>query len=175
MNKGILAGIIIAIIAAVGLLVISQTSSSSGSTPSAVNTSPTAASNAADNSVLCASQPTALTGVKDADVKSLKLEDKIIGSGAEAVSGKMVVMNYIGRLVDGTQFDTSCGKPSPFQFNLGQGQVIVGWDQGIVGMKVGGIRRLIIPANLGYGAAGAGGVIPPNAALVFDVELVAVK
>ncbi len=173
MNKGILAGIVIAIIAAVGLLVISQTSSSG--TPSAVNASPTAASNAADNSVLCASQPPALSGVKDADVKTLKLEDKIIGSGAEALTGKAVVMNYIGRLTDGTQFDTSCGKPSPFEFNLGQGQVIQGWDQGIVGMKVGGIRRLIIPASLGYGAAGAGGVIPPNAALVFDVELIEVK
>jgi peptidylprolyl isomerase len=173
MNKGILAGIVIAIIAAVGLLVISQTSSSSAPT----TTTPPAetASSAGGNSVLCASQPPALTGVKDADVKSLKLEDKMIGSGAEAVSGKMVVMNYIGRLTDGTQFDTSCGKPSPFEFNLGQGQVIAGWDQGIVGMKVGGIRRLIIPANLGYGAAGAGGVIPPNAALVFDVELVDVK
>jgi FKBP-type peptidyl-prolyl cis-trans isomerase len=116
-----------------------------------------------------------LTGVKDSDVKALKLEDKMLGSGAEATTGKMVVMNYIGRLTNGTQFDTSCGKPSPFEFNLGQGQVIQGWDQGIVGMKVGGIRRLIIPASLGYGAAGAGGVIPPNAALVFDVELIAVK
>jgi peptidylprolyl isomerase len=173
MNKGILAGIVIAIIAAVGLLVISQTSSSS-STPVAA-TPPPATSSAGGNSVLCASQPAALTGVKDADVTELKLEDKMIGSGAEAVSGKMVVMNYIGRLTDGTQFDTSCGKPSPFEFNLGQGQVIAGWDQGIVGMKVGGIRRLIIPANLGYGAAGAGGVIPPNAALVFDVELIEVK
>jgi peptidylprolyl isomerase len=173
MNKGILAGIVIAIIAAVGLLVISQTSSSS-STPVAA-TPPPATSSAGGNSVLCASQPAALTGVKDADVKELKLEDKMIGSGAEAVSGKMVVMNYIGRLTDGTQFDTSCGKPSPFEFNLGGGQVIAGWDQGIVGMKVGGIRRLIIPASLGYGAAGAGGVIPPNAALVFDVELIEVK
>lgn len=168
MNKGILAGIVIAIIAAVGLLVISQTSSSS--TPAA--TTPPALT--PGNSVLCASQPPALTGVKDADVKELKLEDKIIGSGAEAVSGKPIVMNYIGRLTDGTQFDTSCGKDT-FTFNLGGGQVISGWDKGIVGMKVGGIRRLIIPASLGYGAAGAGGVIPPNAALIFDVELVAVQ
>jgi peptidylprolyl isomerase len=172
MNKGILAGIVIAIIAAVGLLVISQTSSSSAPV---ATTPPAQTSSAGDSSVLCASQPAALTGVKDADVKELKLEDKMIGSGTEATTGKMVVMNYIGRLTDGTQFDTSCGKPSPFEFNLGQGQVIAGWDQGIVGMKVGGIRRLIIPASLGYGAAGAGGVIPPNAALVFDVELIEVK
>jgi peptidylprolyl isomerase len=173
MNKGILAGIVIALIAAVGLLVISQTNSSS--TPVATTPAAEISPSAGGNSVLCASQPPALTGVKDADVKALKLEDKMIGSGAEAVSGKAVVMNYIGRLTNGTQFDTSCGKPSPFEFNLGQGQVIQGWDQGIVGMKVGGIRRLIIPANLGYGAAGAGGVIPPNAALVFDVELLEVK
>ena len=99
----------------------------------------------------------------------------MIGSGAQALAGKAVVMNYIGRLTNGTQFDTSCGKPSPFEFNLGQGQVIAGWDQGIVGMKVGGIRRLIIPASLGYGAAGAGGAIPGGAALVFDVELLEVK
>ncbi len=173
MNKGILAGIVIAIIAAVGLLVISQTSSSSSSssTPTAAST-PT--SSGAGNSVLCASQPPALTGVKDADVTELKLEDKIIGSGAEAVSGKTVVMNYIGRLVDGTQFDASCGKGDPFQFILGAGQVIGGWDQGIVGMKAGGIRRLIIPSSLGYGAGGQG-PIPPNAALIFDVELVAVQ
>jgi FKBP-type peptidyl-prolyl cis-trans isomerase len=169
MNKGILAGIVIAIIAAVGLLVISQTSSSS--TPAA--TTPPASSTPGD-SVLCASQPPALTGVKDADVKELKVEDTIIGSGAEAVAGRPIVMNYIGRLTNGTQFDASCGKDT-FTFNLGQGQVIAGWDQGIVGMKVGGIRRLIIPASLGYGAAGAGGVIPPNAALIFDVELVAVQ
>jgi FKBP-type peptidyl-prolyl cis-trans isomerase len=173
MNKGILAGIVIAIIAAVGLLVISQTSSSS--TPVATTPPTEISPSAGGNSVLCASQPPALTGVKDADVKELKLEDKMIGSGAEAVSGKAVVMNYIGRLTDGTQFDTSCGKPAPFDFVLGQGRVIQGWDQGIVGMKVGGIRRLIIPASLGYGAAGAGGVIPPNAALVFDVELIEVK
>jgi peptidylprolyl isomerase len=173
MNKGILAGIVIVVIAAVGLLVISQTSSSS-STPT-TNTPPAETSSSGGNSVLCASQPTALTGVKDSDVKELKLEDKLIGSGTEAIANKSIIMNYIGRLTDGTQFDTSCGKPSPFEFNLGQGQVIQGWDQGIVGMKVGGIRRLIIPASLGYGAAGAGGVIPPNAALVFDVELVAVK
>jgi FKBP-type peptidyl-prolyl cis-trans isomerase len=172
MNKGILAGIVIALIAAVGLLVISQTNSS---TPTNTTTPPDTSSSSGGNSVLCATQPPALTGVKDTDVKALKLEDKMIGSGAEATTGKMVVMNYIGRLTNGTEFDTSCGKPSPFEFNLGQRQVIQGWDQGIVGMKVGGIRRLIIPASLGYGAVGAGGVIPPNAALVFDVELIAVK
>ena len=85
------------------------------------------------------------------------------------------MVNYIGRLVDGKQFDASCARNQPFDFPLGAGAVIKGWDQGVAGMKVGGKRRLIIPSSLGYGAQGAGGVIPPNAALVFDVELVEVK
>jgi FKBP-type peptidyl-prolyl cis-trans isomerase len=172
MNKGILAGIVIALIAAVGLLVISQTNSSSSTTTSAPPISPT--SSVGGNSVLCTTQPPALTGVKDAEVKTLKIEDKMIGSGAEAVNDKTMVMNYIGRLTDGTQFDTSCGKGAPLQFILGAKQVIAGWDQGIAGMKVGGIRRLIIPSSLGYGPNGSG-PIPPNATLIFDVELLGVQ
>ncbi len=158
MNKGVLAGIVIALIAAVGLLVISQTSSSGSS-----------------KGALCDAIPTAATGLTNDNVTTLKTEDQSVGTGDLAVAGKSITMNYVGRLVDGTQFDTSCGKGNPFQFTLGGRQVIAGWDQGIVGMQVGGKRRLIIPASLGYGAAGAGGVIPPNAALVFDVELVAVQ
>jgi peptidylprolyl isomerase len=169
MNKGILAGIVIALIIAVGLLVISQTSSSAP-----VSTTPAPPANEGGNSVLCATQPPALTGVKDADVKALKLEDKMIGSGVIATTGKHVVMNYIGRLTDGTKFDASCDRSQTFDFDLGGGQVIKGWDQGIVGMKVGGIRRLIIPSSLGYGPGGSG-PIPPNATLIFDVELVAVQ
>ena len=124
---------------------------------------------------LCDAIPAAATGLSDKNVTKLKIEDIGVGSGTKAVAGKTVVMNYYGRLVNGTKFDTSCDRGQTFEFNLGQGQVIEGWDQGIVGMKVGGIRRLIIPASLGYGAAGAGGVIPPNAVLVFDVELMGVK
>ena len=124
---------------------------------------------------MCDNKPAALTTLKDADVTELKLEDTRVGTGAEAAAGKTVTMQYIGRLTNGTEFDSSCGRPQQFTFPLGGGQVIQGWDQGIVGMKVGGIRRLIIPASLGYGARGAGGVIPPNAALIFDVELVAVQ
>ena len=168
MNKGVIAGIVIALIAAIGLLFISQTSSNTAPTPTPVSTA------TENTSVLCATQPPALAGIKDEDVKELKTEDKMIGSGAEAVSGKHVVMNYIGRLTNGTQFDTSCGKDRAFDFTLGQQQVIAGWDQGIVGMKVGGIRRLIIPSSLGYGPSGQG-PIPPNAALIFDVELIAVQ
>jgi FKBP-type peptidyl-prolyl cis-trans isomerase len=124
---------------------------------------------------LCDAPPAAMTGLTDATVTALKIEDVSVGTGTEATAGKTVVVNYIGRLANGTQFDASCDRKQPFEFPLGAGAVIKGWDQGVAGMKVGGQRRLIIPAKLGYGAQGAGGVIPPNAALVFDVELVGVK
>lgn len=135
---------------------------------------PTNTSSRSSIAGLCADVPAAAKGFTNQNVTKLKIKDLSIGSGTKAVAGKTVVVNYVGRLANGTQFDTSC-KKTPFEFNLGQGQVIAGWDQGIVGMKVSGIRRLIIPAKLGYGATGAGGVIPPNAVLIFDVELMAVK
>lgn len=109
------------------------------------------------------------------DVTELKVEDLTVGTGDEAVAGKTVTVHYTGWLVDGTMFDSSVTSGQPFQFVLGQGYVIPGWDQGVAGMKVGGKRRLTIPPALGYGEAGAGGVIPPNATLVFDVELLAVQ
>jgi FKBP-type peptidyl-prolyl cis-trans isomerase FkpA len=124
---------------------------------------------------LCAAVPAAAKGFTNRNVSKLMVKDLRVGSGAKAVVGKNIVVNYVGRLANGIRFDTSCNRNESFEFGLGQGQVILGWDQGIVGMKVGGIRRLIIPANLGYGTAGAGGVIPPNATLIFDVELMAVK
>lgn len=105
----------------------------------------------------------------------LKIEDLIIGSGVEATSGKTVSVHYTGTLVDGTKFDSSKDRGTPFEFSLGAGQVIQGWDLGVVGMKVGGKRKLTIPPELGYGAQGAGGVIPPNATLIFEVELLEVK
>ena len=104
----------------------------------------------------------------------LQYKDVVVGTGAEAVAGKTVEGHYTGTLDDGTQFDSSRSR-GPFSFRLGGGQVIKGWDEGVSGMKVGGRRILVIPAALGYGARGAGGVIPPNATLVFDVELVDVK
>jgi FKBP-type peptidyl-prolyl cis-trans isomerase len=107
--------------------------------------------------------------------------DLRVGSGGEAAGGQAVTVNYTGWLYDparpeqkGQQFDSSVGR-EPFQFTLGAGQVIPGWDRGVAGMKVGGHRRLIIPPDLAYGASGAGGVIPPNATLVFDVELLEVR
>jgi FKBP-type peptidyl-prolyl cis-trans isomerase FkpA len=107
--------------------------------------------------------------------------DTRVGKGKEAVAGATVVVNYTGWLQDakapqerGKQFDSSIGR-GPFSFPLGAGRVIRGWDEGVAGMKVGGKRTLVIPAELGYGARGAGGVIPPNATLIFDVELLEVK
>lgn len=105
----------------------------------------------------------------------LKIEDIVVGTGIEAVSDKKVTVNYLGTLTDGTKFDSSYDRGVPFSFNLGAGEVIKGWDQGVAGMRVGGKRKLTIPSSLGYGATGAGGVIPPNAILIFEVELLKVE
>ncbi|MEI6082918.1 MAG: FKBP-type peptidyl-prolyl cis-trans isomerase [Verrucomicrobiota bacterium] len=105
----------------------------------------------------------------------LKTEEIKVGTGAEAVAGKTVSVHYTGWLVDGTKFDSSKDRGQPFSFPLGGGRVIKGWDQGVAGMKVGGTRKLTIPASLGYGDRGAGGIIPPGATLVFEVELLGVN
>ena len=111
--------------------------------------------------------------VKLAD--GLTYTDDQVGTGAEATSGKTVSVHYTGWLTDGTKFDSSKDRGDPFEFPLGAGHVIKGWDEGVQGMKVGGTRKLTIPPALGYGARGAGGVIPPNATLVFEVELLGVE
>ena len=118
----------------------------------------------------------------DATVTMLKKIDTKQGTGAEATKGRPVVVHYTGWLYDpaqpegkGRKFDSSLDRRDPFVFPLGHGHVIRGWDEGVAGMKVGGKRTLIIPADMGYGARGAGGVIPPNATLVFDVELLEVR
>ncbi len=95
-----------------------------------------------------------------------------VGTGATARSGQDVVVHYTGWLTDGRKFDSSRDRGDPFAFGLGAGQVIAGWDEGVAGMQVGGLRKLTIPPQLGYGEFGAGGVIPPNATLVFEVELI---
>lgn len=101
----------------------------------------------------------------------LVIEEVIVGEGAEAQAGQMVSVHYTGWLTNGSKFDSSKDRNEPFEFPLGARHVIAGWDEGVQGMKVGGTRKLTIPPELGYGARGAGGVIPPNATLVFEVEL----
>ena len=101
----------------------------------------------------------------------LIIDDLVAGDGAVAETGQSVTVHYTGWLTNGTKFDSSKDRGDPFVFDLGEGNVIKGWDEGVQGMKVGGKRKLTIPPALGYGARGAGGVIPPNATLVFEVEL----
>lgn len=105
----------------------------------------------------------------------LVIEEVVVGSGAEAVAGQHVFVHYTGWLTNGSKFDSSKDRGQPFDFPLGRRHVISGWDEGVQGMKVGGTRKLTIPPELGYGARGAGGVIPPNATLVFEVELLDVR
>lgn len=106
---------------------------------------------------------------------SLKIEDKKIGDGVEARAGDLITVNYLGTLLDGTKFDSSYDRGTPFTLTLGAGQVIKGWDQGLLGMKVGGKRKLTIPADLAYGAQSPSPLIPVNSTLVFEVELLKVE
>ena len=121
-------------------------------------------------------------GSGQSDVATLQTTDRKVGSGVEAAPNRTVLVHYTGWLYDaaksdhkGRKFDSSVDRGEPFSFRLGAGEVIRGWDQGVAGMKVGGARTLVIPPALGYGARGAGGEIPPNATLLFDVELLDVR
>ncbi len=118
----------------------------------------------------------------DSGITTLQSQDVTPGTGAEATKGQTVRVHYTGWLYDaaapdkrGREFDSSKGRNEPFEFRLGAGEVITGWDEGVAGMRVGGTRILTIPPALGYGTTGAGGVIPPNATLVFEVELLGVQ
>jgi len=120
------------------------------------------------------SAPTKVTGKPVTTSSGLKYWDIKEGTGATAAAGQRVKVHYTGWLTNGKKFDSSVDRNKPFEFVLGQGMVIKGWDEGVAGMKVGGKRQLQIPPELGYGSRGAGGVIPPNATLIFDVELLGV-
>src|ERR1700693_3995908 len=122
-----------------------------------------------------ASGPTKVTGVPTKTASGLEYWDIKVGTGAVAQIGQHVKVDYTGWLTNGKKFDSSVGTGKPFDFMLGASQVIKGWDEGVGGMKVGGKRQLRIPPNLAYGAAGSPGAIPPNATLIFDVQLVDVK
>lgn len=117
----------------------------------------------------------AYSTMQNKDANTLQIDDLAVGTGAAAKNGDTVVVHYTGWLTDGTKFDSSLDAGTPFEFTLGQGGVIAGWDQGLIGMQVGGKRKLTIPPHLAYGTAGAGGVIPPNATLIFEVELLEIK
>ena len=127
-------------------------------------------------------EKTAMTSSTNTNITTLQKNDTVVGTGREAEPGFNVSVHYTGWLYDekaadhkGKKFDSSVDRGQPFKFDLGAGQVIQGWDEGFAGMKIGGKRTLIIPSEMGYGARGAGGAIPPNAALIFDVELLDVK
>jgi FKBP-type peptidyl-prolyl cis-trans isomerase FkpA len=126
-------------------------------------------------SVAGAGQATKPGGAMDEKIvttpSGLKYVDLVVGTGLEAKAGQTVVVHYTGWLTDGQKFDSSVDSGKPFSFPLGAGRVIKGWDEGVAGMKVGGKRKLMIPPQLGYGARGAGNVIPPNADLIFEVQL----
>ncbi len=117
--------------------------------------------------------PIEVEGAKVSD-SGLRITDLVLGNGPEATAGQKVSVHYVGTLADGTEFDSSYGR-GPFTFPLGAGRVIKGWDEGVAGMKVGGKRKLVIPPELGYGSKGAGKVIPPNAILNFEVELLEIN
>jgi FKBP-type peptidyl-prolyl cis-trans isomerase len=145
----------------------SVTTTSSATTAAPSGTAPAAASGAATTATAAAKEITMPNG--------LKYEDLKVGDGQLAETGMTAQVHYTGWLTDGTKFDSSVDRGQPFSFKLGAGQVIRGWDEGVKGMRVGGKRKLTIPPDMGYGAAGAGGVIPPNATLIFDVELLGLQ
>src|SRR5262245_27843941 len=157
---------VLAALALAALPAVVGCASTSG-TKTAAGSSTSAASQTASS----AGSPTGAVTLPD----GLKYEDLKVGDGALAEEGHKVDVHYTGWLTDGTKFDSSLDRGKPFSFTLGGGNVIRGWDEGVKGMRVGGKRKLTIPPDLGYGASGAAGVIPPNATLVFEVELLGVE
>ncbi|MGK7911328.1 MAG: FKBP-type peptidyl-prolyl cis-trans isomerase [Synechococcus sp.] len=138
----------------------------------AVDASPLMAKTLIAQTPVESSTPTEPVITTDSGLQYIDIEE---GTGASPETGQTVVVHYTGKLDDGSVFDSSVQRNRPFEFTIGVGQVIKGWDEGVATMKVGGKRQLIIPSDLGYGSRGAGGVIPPNATLTFDVELLDIK
>lgn len=169
--KYVIIGVVIVAVAA-GLIYFLMRSPA---TPVTQNEAPAASSEQPSESAQPAVSAEPAPAAPAAPVTALKIEDERIGTGAEAKSGLTVRVNYVGTLTDGTKFDSSYDRGQPLAFPLGQHLVIPGWEQGIVGMKVGGKRKLTIPPSLAYGAAGKPGIIPPNATLIFEIELLAAE
>src|SRR4051812_17053946 len=157
-------------------LAISACAPATGASPAAAGKpGTTQVTPAAASAATQATSPTEKGGAMQTTSSGLQYEDLTEGTGASPQPGQTAVVHYTGWLDNGTKFDSSVDRGQPFEFRVGQGQVIKGWDEGVATMKVGGKRKLLIPPDLGYGARGAGGVIPPNARLTFDVELLGVK
>jgi len=167
---------VLVVVLTVGLTACGSENTESSSTASSSTESTAAPSSASASDAAPAGGPTPVADTAFTTSQSgLKIHDFRTGDGAEATEGDRVTVHYTGWLAsDSTKFDSSRDRGEPFQFNLGAGEVIQGWDQGVQGMNVGGTRQLVIPPDLGYGARGAGGAIPPNATLIFEVELLEV-
>lgn len=163
--------IVVAVIVVAGVVMYRN-----GSQQASAPTAPADATGAIAPVAAPAATGTPITNSKPVTMQNgLIIEDVKVGTGETAVKGALITVHYVGTLDNGTKFDSSRDRGEPFQFPLGQGMVIQGWEQGFEGMKIGGVRKLTIPPSLGYGAQGAGGVIPPNATLHFEVELLGVR